>query len=382
MKTLQLISSGGPYGAEAVVRNLAVCLKGLGCDSRVGVFLNSRHPHLELAESLAREGVKVQVFPCRGRFDFTTLRSIRTYVRNERIDVCHTHGYKADLFGLAATAGLRTGVVSTRHMSVDDHELGPALRFYCIADKLAARYFTKVVAVSQPIERTLRRWGVPRSRLTLIPNGTDLAAFRNAAPKPRSRTGRTIGFVGRLSREKGIFELLEAVRRIAGAFPDVKLMLAGEGIARQAVEERIAGLHMQHSVELLGVVAHAGMPSFYASVDVVALPSYNEGLPMSLLEAMASGCAVVASRVGAIPAVIEHGKSGMLVEPRNVEELADRLTDLLANPEKLAAIAECGRAVVQAQFSAKTMAQEYLTLYRDLAPAWQSNLQGDTCCRS
>jgi glycosyltransferase involved in cell wall biosynthesis len=368
VKILQLISSGGPYGAEAVVKNLAVYLKRLGCDSQVGLFLNSRNPHLELAESLSREGVSVEVFQCRGRFDLHTLRSIRSYIRSEQIDICHTHGYKADLFGMAATRGLGTAVMTTRHMSVDEHELGAALRLYCVADKIAARYFGKVVAVSDPIATTLRRWGVPRNKLSLVTNGADLTAFEGAAPKVGPRTGKVVGFVGRLTEQKGVFELVEAVNRILRGFPEVKLVMVGEGPDRQRLETRIAALGMEHSVELLGALAQSEMPSAYASFDIVALPSYNEGLPMSLLEAMASGCAVVASRVGAIPSVIEHEQSGLLVEPRNVEELAGQVGWLLANPGRRAELAQRGRTVVRDQFSARAMADGYLALYEELVP--------------
>ena len=367
MKILQLISSGGLYGAEVVVKNLAVHLNRLGCDCRVGVFLNSHNPHLELAESMEREGVPVVVLPCRGRFDADTVRAIRRYVRSEGIDICNTHGYKADLFGLAATVGLRAALVTTRHTTVDEHQLIPGLRLYCIADNIAAQRFARVVAVSDAIASRLRRWGVSRAKLRVVANGTDLEAFDGAAPKFGPRCGQVVGYVGRLTEEKGAFDLVEAAARVLGAIPGLKLVMAGDGAGRQALESRIAELGILHAVELLGAVPHTEMASVYASMDVLALPSHGEGLPMCILEGMAAGCAVVASRVGAIPTVIEHGINGILVQPRDVGALAKELTQLLGETGRTASLAAHGQATVRERFSAQAMARQYLAAYAEVA---------------
>jgi hypothetical protein len=107
-----------------------------------------------------------------------------------------------------------------------------------------------------------------------------------------------VGYVGRLTEEKGAFDLVEAAARVLGGNPGFKLVMAGDGAGRQALESRIAALGILHAVELLGAVPHTEMASLYASMDVLALPSHGEGLPMCILEGMAAGCAVIASRVG------------------------------------------------------------------------------------
>jgi glycosyltransferase involved in cell wall biosynthesis len=367
MKTLQLISSGGLYGAEAVVKNLAVYLSRLGCDSRVGIFLNSRNPHLELADCVAGGSVVVKVFPCRGRFDASTVRAIRAYVRSEHIDVCNTHGYKADLFGLAAVEGLSAALVTTRHAGANEHELGRKLRFYAIAENLTARYFAKVLAVSDPIAKKLRRWGVPSTKVSVVSNGVDLDAFQDAIPKWGPRNGKVIGYVGRLTEEKGAFDLVEAMPRVLAGIPDARAVLVGEGVGREALEERISRLGIGQSIKLQGAVAHSEMPSVYASFDILALPSHGEGMPMCVLEGMASGCAVIATRVGGIPALIEHGKSGILVEPRATDALATELIRLLGEPERTAALSGNGKAAVRERYSAEAMARRYLAEYEELA---------------
>ncbi len=160
-----------------------------------------------------------------------------------------------------------------------------------------------------------------------------METFERARPLPvfDFDGNKVIGMVARLDLQKGFEYLLRAARELCGAFPALKVVIVGEGPDRHAIENMIQRFGLQSNVILAG--QHSDMPGIYAAMDIFVLPSLNEGLPMTILEAMAASRPVIATRVGAIPRVIKDGETGLLVDPGDVNGLRNALARLLTDSD-------------------------------------------------
>lgn len=181
-------------------------------------------------------------------------------------------------------------------------------------------------------------------------------------PPSASRTPGVVLFLGRLGKRKGSYDLLEAVRRLSPRFPQLKVLLGGDGEVEQ-VRARAAELGISNHVELLGWVDGARKQQLLAQASVYALPSYNEGLPMSVLEAMSAGLAVVSTKVGGIPEAVRDGQEGLLIEAGDVDALTDALGLMLADPARTARMGEAARERVDRVFSADRLVPEVEAIY-------------------
>jgi glycosyltransferase involved in cell wall biosynthesis len=362
---LFLISSEGYYGVENMLVSLAQELGQQGCRAIVGVFRNSHCPHVEVAEQAKRQGIEVEIIPCEGRWDWSVAREIRRLIEKHDVDVLHPHGYKADLYACAAAMGNRAALVATSH-NWPSKEL--SMRTYAVIDRLALRRFDRVVVVSDAVAQILRNSGVANEKVELIPNGVDLARFRNVKPSLRHELvladNPVIGFVGRLVAEKGGAALLKAGQRVLAKHPQARLVLVGEGPAREEWQALARELGIEAQVTFTG--ARNDMPEVYASFDVMVLPSEIEALPMCLLEAMASAKPVIATRVGAVPRLIMNATTGMLIEPGDVNALTKAMLRLLEDRGFALRLGEKGRERVAQHFSAEQMAKNYIGTYEQV----------------
>ncbi len=373
MRVLQLISSGGYYGAEAVVVNLSKSLHAVGATCTVGVFDNAHSSNLEVAEVAEREGLGVELIRCQGRADWNAVRSIQEFAKRERIDVTHAHGYKAQIYGYLAVRSLPGQLVATCHgyhsrFSENGRRTAADIRqqIYATMDRALLRRFDQIVATSGILADSLRSAGIADEKLTVISNGVDLQGFESPIPADdlqRLKRGRlAIGLVGRLTDGKGHRQLFAAMKDILIQHPAVLVFVLGEGPMRSGLERLALELGIEQSVVFTG--KRNDMPSVYAALDIVTLPSLFEGMPMVILEALAACKPVVATRVGAVPDVILNEDTGLLIEPGDVPALGRALTRLIADAALRQSLAEKGRAFLTAHCSATSMARKYLDVYK------------------
>ena len=363
IKVLQLISSGGYYGAENMLLNLCSSQEKAGCENSLLLFYNVHVPNVELYERARRSGISVRMVHCKGKADWRAVQQIEEYIQEDSVDVVHTHGYKADLYGFLAAWRSDKPVVATCH-----NWLGgtAALGIYNHLDRVALRKFDALAAVSDEVAQRLVDSGVPEEKIKTIANGIDVQAFENGEPLSLMRAGgnKVIGMVARLDLQKGFEYLLRAVRELCNIFYGLKVVIVGEGPDRAAIENMVAELGLQSNVVLAG--QQSKMPSVYAAMDIFVLPSLNEGLPMTILEAMAASRPVIATRVGAIPNVISDGENGLLVNPKDVDGLRDALASLLPNPDRCRQMGEKAHAWVRQNFTAEAMALKYRQMYEEV----------------
>lgn len=372
MKVLQLISSSGYYGAEAVVVNLAKGLMPIGVVSTVGVFNNLRCPNLEVAEIAWEYGLSVELISCRGRVDWNAARRIADLACLLKADVIHAHGYKAQVYGYLASKSHPIPLVATCHgyfsrFSGNGRATVADLRqhFYGVLNCALLRRFDQVVATSSILADSLLSSGIAHGKLSVIGNGVELKGFSSAVPSAdiigRKSCGVAIGLVARLTEGKGHSQLFQAAKRIVVEHPDTLVFIIGEGPLRSSLEAMTRELNIDRNVIVLG--KRSDMASVYAALDIVALPSLFEGMPMVILEALAARRPVVATRVGAVPDVIRDGSTGLLVEPGNSMELEKAVKRLIVDVELRRSLAENGHEHIRAHFSSASMADSYHCVY-------------------
>ena len=362
MTILQLISSSGFYGAERMLISLAQASQQMGATVLIGVFEDSREPKPEIAEKAFQCGLRVELVACNGRFDMAPVARIRSLVNQHQVDVIHAHGYKADLYGFAARRNTGATLVSTCHNWPDR---SPLMRAYAAADRFVLRRFEAVASPSDKVRRILQQSGIEQSNLKFISNGIDLDEFRNASPTLRHELAlngkQIVGFVGRLVKEKGGHVLIQAAKTVLNSCPEARFVFVGEGGCKAQ------WLQLSEQLGIAGKVFFVGkrndMPGVYSSFDLLALPSFDEAMPMCILEAMAASKPVVASHVGAVADLVLPGLTGALVPPSNAALLAEELIGLLKDPIKAAQFGRNGYRHAAANYSSQTMARNYHALY-------------------
>jgi glycosyltransferase involved in cell wall biosynthesis len=348
------------YGAEAVILNLSLALNAGGQDVGVlAVFQNSARPNLDLRTAAEKAGLETHLIECRGQFDPAVPSRLRRLTKTLQIDIVHSHGYKADIY--AGWALRRSGValVATCHNWIDSSVM---LRMYGWLDRRMLRSFQQVAAVSQAVRTRLLAAGLKPERVQIIRNGIVLSQDSLPRDVP-SDCPLTVGLVGRLSREKGIDIFITASGAVLRQYPSARFLIAGDGPEHDLLQSLIHELKLHDQVCLVGRCED--MAGFYSSLDLLVISSHTEGLPMALLEAMAYGLPVVATRVGDIPSVIEEDRTGKLVPPGDPAAVAAAIVALLSDSRSRRAMGVRARERVAAEFSASTMAQRYGQLYRD-----------------
>lgn len=367
MKVLHIISSGGMYGAEAVILNLSRALNGSSHASVLGVFSNSSNPNLQLHEAAIKEGIESHLIPCSGQFDRTVTVRIRELVANTGADVVHSHGYKADVYVYFALRGTNTPFVSTCHNWIKS---GFLVSLYGIIDRFVLRSYAGVIAVSDEVKARLLKAGVRPEKIQLIRNGIDLRPFGGATPSLHFAARElgdviTIGWVGRLSSEKGADIFLRAAARVLAEHPNTRFVMTGDGPDLANITTLIKELHIRENVSMLG--RREDMPAVYASLDILVSSSRQEGLPMAILEGMANGLPLIATAVGDVPTVVLDDMTGIVVPSEDVELLAAAMDKLIEDSVLRERFGYAGRKLIEEEYSSERMAADYLRIYEGVA---------------
>jgi glycosyltransferase involved in cell wall biosynthesis len=184
------------------------------------------------------------------------------------------------------------------------------------------------------------------------------------SPVPfEERDGTMLLFLGRLGQRKGTYDLVKAVPALTADYPTLRVKLCGDGEI-QEIRTLANGVNISRHVETLGWVNETQRAGILSKAGIFVLPSFNEGLPMSVLEAMAYGIPVVASRVGGIPEAVRDGEDGFLISPGDIQALTDRLRRLLADPSLRHRMGASARARAISLFGATDIVEQWLSLYR------------------
>jgi glycosyltransferase involved in cell wall biosynthesis len=255
-------------------------------------------------------------------------------------------------------------LVSTCHNWLDEDW---QTYLYGVLDRCVLRSFPRVVAVSEEVRQRLLKAGVRQERIRIIANGIDLRPFKiERDPDPvdwcQDRPA-VVGMVARLSAEKGVDLFLRAAAQVAGIISYAKFVVVGDGPDRNKLEALIDHLRLRPFVSMLG--RQNDMPAQYASFDLLVSSSRKEGLSIAILEAMASGLPLVATAVGDVLNVVRDGETGILLPTGDPGALASAIVDLLRDREKRRRLGSVARQLVESQYSAERMSNDYLDIYKD-----------------
>ncbi|MDT5271965.1 MAG: hypothetical protein QOH49_4151 [Acidobacteriota bacterium] len=321
--------------------------------------------------SAARDaGLAVEVIPERFRFDPNVLGGLRRAARAHAPDLIQTHMLKSHFL-------LRLSGLARRYPWVAFHHGYTAtdakMQLYNQLDRWSLPAAGRVLTVCGPFAEQLAGLGVRRERITVRHNSVTAPAPADAEGLAalRERLGigedeRVVLAVGRLSFEKGHADLVNALGELNRLDPALrfKLVVVGEGPEKERVEEAARAEGVAERVVFAGHAAD--VRPFYALADVLALPSHSEGSPNVLLEAMAAGLAVAATRVGGVPEIAEDGETALLVPARDPTALAGALRRLLADAGLAARLAERGRERALKHFSPEAYARALVEFYGEL----------------
>lgn len=362
IKVCHIISGDLWAGAEVMACNLLKEL-ALNRELRVSVLLLNEG---RLSAELHGAGLPVAVFDESRRSFKALAREVRHFLKKDPPDLIHSHRYKENLLALLGSAGNpRIRLVATQHGLPEP--AGRVSVAQAIKTKanflLMDRFFDRTVAVSQDIRNHLvQDLGFRIDGVAVIHNGIPVQPDAGVSP-PKTASFR-IGSSGRLCPVKD-YPLMVEVASLVCAQRQVQFQLAGEGPCRQDIAAAIERHNLATRFTLTGHLDD--MDSFYRGVDLYLNTSRHEGIPMTILEAMALGVPVVAPAVGGIREIVEHGVDGFLVHGRDPEAFARCCLQIADNPELHAAMSEAARRKAQRNFSARQMAQNYFRLYQELA---------------
>ncbi len=364
IKVLHLISSGGLFGAERVILNLASIRNGV--HAIVGAIHNDHNPHLEIIEHASRQGIDTVTFPSNGKLDLKTIQSVKKFIQHNAIKVLHTHNYKSDLIGFSAAQGTGAKWIATQHGWINTDQ---KLKLYENLDARILKFAMKVIVVTQENLDKLKNNNFKKDRVALVDNGIPIGKFqadRNALIRAQFNLApNDIGIliVGRLAEEKGHEIFLKAAAQAVKKTANAKFIIVGDGALRQQLEQLVNELKLAPYVGFTGI--REDMPAVYASCDILVNASYIEGLPMTILEAMASRLAVIATNVGAVPNVIQDQKNGILIKPGDIDALTAAILQLVEDQNKREQLGQNACDTVCAHYSDALMAEKYKNIYKE-----------------
>ena len=359
-RILHLRSSGALLGAENVILEIAKNSPRFGYESFIGAVNNFKDPYPEFLYPAEKTGIKTVVFNGKGRTDKKRLSDIKDFIRYNHIDIIHSHGYKEDYYCMRIPRSIPR--IATNHLWKKTSVKG---YLYSLLDIFFLSFFNISVGVSNEIIDEMRRFGLRRT--VKISNGVDCTIYSPNEKSSEFMTklgipseAKVIGMISSITPEKGhtvaikAFEMLETDINIV-------LLIVGDGPSKERLKQQIKAAGLSERIIFAG--KQSRIPEILSIIDIYILPSFSEGLPMALLEAMAAGKAVVANSVGEVSNVIIDMVNGLLINSGNPAELAKKIEYLLTQPEIRSKMGSAARDRIKKKYSSLKMTRNYCRLY-------------------
>jgi glycosyltransferase involved in cell wall biosynthesis len=319
------------------------------------------------AAELAQAGIPVLSLEMRSFKPPASLHSARRlvdYVRRQRIELLHAFDVPACLFAVPLLKTFSSAVVLSSQRAHRELVAGWRRHLLRIIDRLADGVVVNCRFLQQHLTQEER---IPASRIHLCYNGIDTNVFRPPACSASSMSwGQDlhVGVVCALRPEKDLATLLDAFAMVRHSRPGLKLLIVGGGPCLPALQRRVRDLQIVS--DCIFQPATADVTPWLHRIDIFVLPSRSEALSNSLMEAMASGCCAIASRVGGNPELVCHGKTGLLFEPGSAEDLAAALELLISREPFRRELASAGQCLIQENFSLPAAARRMSEIYSNL----------------
>ena len=369
IKILYIITSSGIGGAEKILYYTATGLDYNKYDISVCSLKNKG----EIARALEKQGIEVCCLHMGGRERFLgwlssiiTLIRLFPYLIRIRPTIVHSFLFRANI--LARIAGYLTGVpIVISSVRV----MGGEKKYFHYVERITSFMVDHYLTVSESVKRyIIDKSKISAEKISVIYNGVNIKSQDNSyeqnpkMPFKIKDKDRILMTVGRLHKQKGHCYLIQAVSKVRKEFPKVKLLVTGEGEEENNLKKLVKSLDLMNEVIFAGL--SPDIERILPMAELFILPSLWEGLPNALLEAMAAGKPVVATKVGGIPEIVVHGETGVLIPPRDTDALAAVIIDLLQNRLKAKDMGEAGRIRAGKRFSIYKMIEKTENLYQEL----------------
>lgn len=287
-------------------------------------------------------------------------------VKDYEIDIIHVHGILANIVGtILKKLNKGTKLVTTIHSSsVNDRDNKLSNLVFSYIENKCLKYNDKIICVSKYLKDEIMENGVNPAKIQVIYNGINIPEQYSNDLGSSNNNQLIIGSFGRLEKVKGHEHLIKSIYLLRELMPNIKVLIVGEGSQKNFLNNLINKLNLHEHISLVGY--KDDVFSILKTVDIVVLPSVMEGLSLSLLEALMFGKPVIASNTGGIPEVIEHMRTGILVEPENAEDLANAIKILYKNNGLMANFSKVGPITIKSKFSMTKMVSELEFLYSNV----------------
>lgn len=319
---------------------------------------------------MAAKGIPTTVVHLEPLFNPLALLRLAHILKREKVTILQTHGARANVYGrLAAWLAGVPCVVSTVHNSIQDYQISPIKRWmYGSSLRVTLPLTDRIICVADALKRdVLSDCPHAAPRTTRVWNGIDPVWFTRSGNRERIRREWCVGngpvllTVARLTEEKGHRFLIEALPGLLAEWPSLVCLFVGEGKYREPLRALAREKGVEQSCRFVG--SKDDVVDWYAAADVMVLPSLSEGFPFTVLEALAMARPVVATAVNGVPEIIQDGRTGLLVPPRNPRALATAIRHVLRDLSQAARMGKAGQDKVAACFTAGRMVQETVAVF-------------------
>lgn len=370
MKVLHVIDSAGLYGAEKMLLVLAINQRAMGLDVKIASIGSRACGEKQIEVAAKKLGLTCKSFRFRNGPNIFGAYDVVKYASEHKVDVIHTHGYKGNiLLGLLPKIVRRIPRVVTLHGWMCRKKLS-LICLYEWLDIYMLSNASAVVGVSREVISHKKIFEKQGLKCAVIQNGVNLVGLDgfDDTIEPGIEefcSGSTIVCsIGRLSHEKGHKYLFQSIRKLLDDGLDVRLLLVGAGPEHETLKKLAIDLKLQDRIMFTGYKDNA--QKYLNCIDVFVISSLTEGLPITLLEAMAAKVPIVATKVGGIPDTLNHGDGGILVDAADSQVLADAIKTICKDENVRRNMTKVSYSEVVATYSGRIMAGKYLTLYNDI----------------
>lgn len=328
------------------MRNILVCSKGSA-----------------IAKTSVAFADKIYEIPVRGDLDIAFIYRLKSVIKQEQADLVHLHSRRgADILGGIAAHLAGVKCICSRRVDNPEHPFIAKLKY---------KLYERVITISNGIREVLLKEGVPANKIVCVHSAVDSIKYAQPAErewfekefslKPGSLA---LGVIAQFIKRKGHRHLFAALPEVIARFPNIQVLLFGKGPEEEDLQKQIDKQNLNDYVHIAGFRddLYRILPNLYAVVH----PADMEGLGVSLLQAAAAGLPIIGTNAGGIPEIVRNEQNGLLIEPRNVEQLRAALLRLLANDSQARAWGKMGQHIVNAEFSIDAMVEGNLKVYQSV----------------
>lgn len=350
VKIVHFISTSGLYGAERWILGLLGHL-----DNFETLLICPSTSDKSLIKEAERLGIKTRLLKVKGNYAiFDFINKLANLLKEEKINILHTHGYKSDIIGYFAARKAKIMIISTPHgWSI---EAGLKLKIYESLDRFFLKFFDSVAPLSESLKKSLGN--IKKNKITVINNFVD----SDTIPQPKKGDLGLITYIGQLIERKRVKDLIVSLKYVKDH--SVKLQVIGDGPRKEELINLTKKLDIQDRVKFLGF--RKDRLELLNRSGVFVLPSLLEGIPRSMMEAMAMKKIVIGTNIPGIMNLIEDKKTGLLVPTKNPMKIAEALDWVLKNKGQVEKMAESARVLIEKRFFVGRAVKEYRNIYKQV----------------